>query len=124
MAVKPIRVLIVDDYPLFADALKMALDRDPDMEVVGVASSGAEAIDMAVANDAQVVLMDIGLPDVDGYEATRRLHTIKAARVIAMTGRSEEETLSSALDAGMVSYLSKDHIADHVHDAILRASVS
>jgi DNA-binding NarL/FixJ family response regulator len=119
----PVRVLIVEDYQLFADALKLALDRDPSVTVVGVAATAAEAVDMAVAGDAEVVLMDIGLPDADGFEATRRLHAIKAAaKVIAVTGRAEAEIAEEAAAAGMVSYLSKDHIHEHVHAAIMSAA--
>lgn len=121
----PVRVLIVDDYALFADALKFALDRDPDVTVVGVASTGAEAIDLAVAHDAQVVLMDLGLPDIDGFEAARRLRAIKsAARVIGVSGRAEDEVGESVRAAGMVSFLSKDHVHEHVRDAIARAMAS
>lgn len=121
----PVRVLIVDDYKLFADALKLALDRDPAVEVVGVATTGAEAVDLALEHDADVVLMDLGLPDVDGFEATRRLHAIKAAaKVIAVTGRSEAEVGQAVAEAGMVSYLSKDGVHDHVHAAIMRAAAS
>lgn len=62
----PIRVLIVEDHQIFADALRLLLDRTEGIEVVGIASDGAEAIDLACRADAQVVLMDIGLPKLDG----------------------------------------------------------
>ena len=124
MSREPVRVLIVDDSRLFADSLKLLLDRDASVTVVGIATSGAEAVELALAHDAQVVLMDVGLPDVDGYEATRRLHAIKrAAKVIAVSGRAETEIAQPALDAGMVFFLSKDRIHEHVHDAIMRAAL-
>jgi two-component system, NarL family, response regulator LiaR len=117
-----LRVLIVDDHELFAEALKLWLDRDPTLEVVGIASTGAEAVDLALAHDVEVVLMDVSLPDIDGFEATRRLRAIKrAAKVIALTGWSHEDLGTRVEDAGMVAYLSKDLIHDTVCDAIAAA---
>ena len=118
----PIRVLIVEDHQIFADALRLLLDRTEGIEVVGIASDGGEAIDLACMADAQVVLMDIGLPKLDGLEATRRLLAIKpAARVIALTGQTEGEAKSAATAAGAVDFLTKGGIHDHVRDAIFRA---
>jgi DNA-binding NarL/FixJ family response regulator len=120
-----LRVLIVDDHKMFADALKVWLDRDPSVEVVGIASTGAEAVDLALSHDVDVVLMDVTLPDIDGFEATRRLHAIKrAAKVIAVTGWSHDDLGTQVEEAGMVSYLSKDLIHDTVHDAIAAAGRS
>lgn len=115
-------MLIVDDHRLFADSLKMLLDRDDSVEVVGVAHDGAEAVDFAVMYDAEVVLMDLSLPTFDGYEATRRLHAIKrAAKVIAVSGHAEIDVSADVRAAGMVGFLSKDHIGmtvvQRIHDA-------
>jgi DNA-binding NarL/FixJ family response regulator len=104
-------VLIVDDHRLFADSLKLLLDRDDSVQVVGIAGDGAEAVDLAVTHDAEVVLMDLSLPTCDGYEATRRLHATKAAaKVIAVSGHDEGDVSKRVHDAGMTSFLSKDHI--------------
>jgi DNA-binding NarL/FixJ family response regulator len=111
VSLNPVRVLIVDDHRLFADSLKLLLDRDDSVEVVGIAYDGQEAVDLALLHDAEVVLMDISLPTVDGYEATRRLHAIKqAAKVIALSGHDASDVVDAARAAGMVSFLSKDHV--------------
>jgi len=108
---------------MFADALKVWLDRDPSLEVVGIASTGVEAVDLAVARDPDVVLMDVTLPDIDGFEATRRLRAVKrAAKVIAVTGWSHDDLGTKVEEAGMVSYLSKDLIHDTVNAAIAAAA--
>jgi DNA-binding NarL/FixJ family response regulator len=118
----PIRVLIVEDQPVFASALKLWLDTRGGIEVVGVAGDGPEAIDLALLNHADVVLMDVGLPTVDGIETTRRLLAIKPeTRVIVLTGQSEDEGKNAALEAGAVAFLTKGGVHEHVQDAVYRA---
>lgn len=116
------RVAIVDDHHIFGDALAFFLDRQPEVAVVGVARDGVAGIDLAVAGDAEVVLMDVTLPDIDGFEATRRLLQLKhAARVLAMTAHYEDEVRDRIRDCGMVGYLSKDRIHETVLSAVLAA---
>jgi DNA-binding NarL/FixJ family response regulator len=118
-----VRVLIVDDHELFASALKLALDRTEGVICVGVAHTGPDAVALAVEFDADVVLMDITLPECDGFEAARRLLAIKkAAKVIAMTGFGEAEVRDRIASSGMVGYLSKDHVGETVAAAIFRAA--
>ena len=121
----PVRVLIVDDHKMFADALKLMLDRSDGIEVVGVAYDGPEAIDLAMTTDPHVVLMDIRLPTTDGFETTRRLRAIKkAAKVIAVTGRSDQAVREEAAACGMVGYLCKDDVVANVISAIISASTT
>jgi NarL family two-component system response regulator LiaR len=119
----PVRVLVVDDHELFADALTLYLTRDQRIRVVGVASSGQEAIDLALAQDADVVLMDIFMRGMDGLEATKRLRSIRPeTHVIALTGLTGDEVGTEALDAGAEGHLQKGSVHDHVVDAVLRVA--
>lgn len=115
-----IRVLIVDDHQLFADALRMFLDRDSRIEVVGTATSGPDAIDLAVASEADVVLMDVFMRGMDGLEATERLLAIRpTTRVIMVSGLTSEEIEESARDAGAAGHLQKGAIHEHIVEHVL-----
>ena len=118
---KPIRVLFVEDHQLLADALSAMLAREPDMTVVGVAGSVAEAKTMA-RERVDVVLMDYRLPDGTGAEATR---AIKArwplARVVMLTAIKDDETVLESIQAGADGYLTKDRAADDVVQAVRAA---
>ncbi len=119
----PVRVLIVEDHALFAEGLRMLLERSDEIEVVGIAGDGLDAIDLALLRDAQVVLMDVTLPRVDGLETTRRLHAIKPhARVIVVTSQSADEGRQAALDAGAVDFVTKSDVYDLLRDAVIRAA--
>ena len=118
---KPIRVLFVEDHQLLADALSAMLAREPDMTVVGVAGSVAEAKTMA-RERIDVALMDYRLPDGTGVEATR---AIKArwplARVVMLTAIKDDETVLESIQAGADGYLTKDRAADDVVQAVRAA---
>ena len=119
----PVRVLVVDDHELFADALTLYLTRDRRIKVVGVASSGQEAIDLAVTHAADVVLMDIFMRGMDGLEATKRLRAIRPeTRVIVLTGLSGDEVRAEALEAGADGHLQKGAVHDQVVEAVLRVA--
>jgi DNA-binding NarL/FixJ family response regulator len=119
-----VRVLIVDDQAIFADALRLWLDSRPGIEVVGVAHTGPEAVDLAVRNEADVVLMDVGLPGgFDGLEATRRLLALRpGTKVIALTGQTEDQGKEAALSAGVVEFLTKGNVHEVIQEAIMRAA--
>jgi DNA-binding NarL/FixJ family response regulator len=107
-----IRVLIVDDQSLIRVGIQALLSRKPDIEVVGQASDGAEALRQVAALDPDVVLMDIRMPGMDGVEATRQLVARQArAGIIILTTFRDDANVFSALAAGARGYLLKD--TDH-----------
>lgn len=116
-----IRVLLVDDQQLLTGALTRILDREADIEVVGVAASVAEAR-AAARQPVDVVLMDYRLPDGTGVEATR---AIKArhptARVVMLTAVADDETILESIQAGADGYLTKDRAVDEVVGAVRAA---
>ena len=123
MPADPVRVLIVDDKRLFADTLRLFLERDTRIEIVGVATDAADAIDLAVANEADVVLMDITMPRMNGVEATRKLLSRRpSARVLILSGVSADSMESEALEAGAVGFLLKGSLGDEVVDRILEVA--
>jgi DNA-binding NarL/FixJ family response regulator len=115
-----IRVLIVDDHALFAEALTTLLQRNERIDVVGSATTGADAIDQALMRGADVVVMDVGMPGLDGFETTRRLRTIKPdTRVIVLTGLTDSDLEQRAADAGASALLTKGAADREVVDTIV-----
>jgi DNA-binding NarL/FixJ family response regulator len=115
-----IRVLIVDDHVLFAEALATLIGRNDRIDVVGSATTGADAIDQALMKQADVVVMDVGMPGVDGLETTRRLRTIKPdTRVIVLTGLTDSDLEKRAADAGASALLTKGAADREVVDTIV-----
>jgi DNA-binding NarL/FixJ family response regulator len=116
-----IRVLFVENHQLLADALSALLGREPDIEVVGVAGTVAQAKTMA-RHRLDVVLMDYRLPDGTGAEATRAIKARwPAARVVMVTALPDDETILESIQAGADGYLTKDRAAEEVVDAVRAA---
>ncbi|NQX29160.1 response regulator transcription factor [Microbacteriaceae bacterium VKM Ac-2854] len=104
-----IRVLLVDDQPLIRMGLRMLLDAEPDLEVVGEAGDGFDGVAAALRFRPDVVLMDVRMPTVDGIEATARLgRELPEARVIVLTTFDLDEYAYGALAAGASGFLLKD----------------
>lgn len=106
---KKIRVLVCDDHQLFREGVKTILNAQPTLEVVGEASDGKEAVDMAIKLDPDVVLMDISMPVLRGFEATRRLKRARPhIKVLILTVYGDEDLVTRCLDAGAAGYILKD----------------
>ncbi len=116
---EPIRVLVVDDHALFRRGLEMVLAQEPDIEVVGEAGDGAEAVERAADLLPDVVLMDVRMPRRSGIEAcTAVKDVVPSARIIMLTISDEEADLYEAIKAGATGYLLKEISIDEVADAI------
>ncbi len=114
-----IKVLLADDHELVRDGLKAMLGAQEDIEVVGEASDGAEAVEEAIRLRPDVVLMDIRMPQLDGIEATRRLNAHAGApRVLVLTTFDLDEYVYEALRAGAAGFLLKDVPPGQVADAV------
>ena len=114
-----IRVLIVDDHQMVREGLKVLLSTYEDIEVVGEAANGLEALDRCRLVDPDVVLMDVRMPVMDGPEATAEIGLIyPEIRVIALTSYIDQESVERALDAGAISYLLKDARPEALTQAI------
>jgi DNA-binding NarL/FixJ family response regulator len=116
---EPIRAMIVDDHALFRRGLEMVLEEEQDIELVGQASDGTEAVEKAAESLPDVVLMDIRMPRSSGIEACRAMkEAAPSAKIIILTISDEEEDLFEAIRAGASGYLLKDIPLDEVADAV------
>ena len=107
--VDQVRVMLVDDHAVVREGLKNYLGALGSFQIVGEASSGDEALEVAAKTRPQVILMDLVMPVMDGIEATRRLHeTLPDIKVIVLTSFADDDKLFPALRAGAVAYLLKD----------------
>lgn len=113
-----IRVLIADDEALVRRGFTMILDAEPDLEVVGEATDGQAAVDLAAAGGADVVLMDIRMPGVDGIEATRRIAAAAGPPVIVVTTFGLDEYVFDALRAGASGFLLKNTPPEQLAEAV------
>jgi DNA-binding NarL/FixJ family response regulator len=118
-APEPIRTLIVDDHALFRRGLEMVLEAEPDIELVGEASDGEEAVRKAGESLPDVVLMDIRMPRSSGIQACREMkELVPSSKIVMLTISDEEEDLFEAIRAGASGYLLKDIPLDEVAGAV------
>jgi DNA-binding NarL/FixJ family response regulator len=116
---KPIRILLCDDQPLFRKGLRILLSLQPDFEVVDEAAKRAEAIELAKKHRPAVVLMDLQMPALDGIAATRSVRAeLPDCQVIALTTFDDDENVFEGLRAGAIGYLLKDVPPEKLFEAI------
>ena len=117
---RPVRVLIADDEPLFVETVEALLAGDERVEVVGTAANGKQAVELATALTPDVTLMDISMPILDGIEATRRIRErLPNACVLVLTGSSISADVDRARQAGVAAFLTKDRLGTQLVNAIL-----
>jgi DNA-binding NarL/FixJ family response regulator len=117
---RPVRVLIADDQTIVREGLSTLLSLLPDVEVVGAATDGEEAVRQVTEHHPDVVLMDLRMPRCDGTEATRRIREqTPDTKVIVLTTYADDASVFPALQAGARGYLTKNASAAEIHDAIV-----
>jgi DNA-binding NarL/FixJ family response regulator len=118
-----IRILVVDDHSVVRQGLRMFLGLDPELEIIGEAENGAEAVKLASELRPDVVLMDMLMPVMDGIAATSAIRSqLPDTEVIALTSVLEDEAVIGAVKAGAIGYLLKDTQSDDLRRAIKAAA--
>jgi DNA-binding NarL/FixJ family response regulator len=119
--IRPVRVLLADDHPLYAETLALMLGSDDRIEVVGQAADGIEAVGLALRLRPDVVVMDVHMPHRDGIEATRRLRAdLPGVRVVMLSSSSAVEDVERAWEAGALAYLTKDSGGATIAEDVVR----
>ena len=115
----PIRVFITDDHSIVRNGIKATLELIPDIEVVGEAANGRQAVEMAAALNPDVVLMDLVMPEMDGIEAIRQIKSKQAdIRILVLTTFAGEDKIFPAIKAGALGYHLKDSGTEELVEAI------
>jgi NarL family two-component system response regulator LiaR len=114
-----IRILIADDHPVVRKGMRAMLETEPDLEVVGEAKNGAEAVEQYAQTAPDVVLMDLVMPGVDGIEAIQQIRAANPrARIMVLTSFTSDEKVFAAIRAGAAGYMLKDSDPDDLLRAI------
>ncbi len=119
----PIRVVLADDHRFFRDGVRLVLDAAPDIEVVGEAATGEEAVAQTEAAQPDVVVMDVSMPGTNGIDATRRiLHSLPSLQVLVLTMHEDDDLVFAAMRAGARGYLLKNTSPDELLRAVRAVS--
>ena len=123
MFTRKISILIVDDHEVVRQGLRAYLDAQPDFVVVGEASSGEDAVQLAMEYLPDVVLMDLVMSGMGGVQATRRVKDVTPrSQIVVLTSYHQDEFIYPALQAGAISYVLKDVVMEDLADAIRKAA--
>jgi DNA-binding NarL/FixJ family response regulator len=117
-----VRVVVADDHPVVREGLRAMLEAEPDLDVVGEAGSGEEAVRLAAEHRPDVVLMDLRMPGTDGVTATGRITAAGHARVLVVTTYDTDADILRAVEAGATGYLLKDTPRADLADAVRSAA--
>jgi len=118
-----IRILLADDHTLFRQGIRTLLSAEPDMEVIGEASNGGEAIDRALEFKPDLVLMDIGMPGLSSFESTRQIRKNRPeTKVVLLTMYDDEDYLMEGMEVGASGYVLKDSPAAQLLNAVREAN--
>ena len=117
-----LRVIVADDHPVVREGLRAMLDAEPDLEVVGEAASGAEAVALTARLRPDVVLMDLRMPGTDGVTATGEIAATGHARVLVVTTYDTDADILRAVEAGATGYLLKDTPRRELAEAVRAAA--
>ena len=118
---QPLRVLLVDDDPVFRELLAFVLRADLGAEIAGQAGDGAAGIELARELRPDVVVMDLRMPSMDGFEATKRIvREVTDARVVVVSSSTEREDVTRALKAGAAAFIPKERAVAELSDEVER----
>jgi DNA-binding NarL/FixJ family response regulator len=116
---KPISILLADDHNVVREGLRALLSAEPDIEIVGEASNGWQAVKVAKEKSPGIVIMDLAMPDLNGLEATRQvMHELPSTRIIILTSYGDDEYVKQMVEAGVAGYLKKQTAAQDLIKAI------
>jgi DNA-binding NarL/FixJ family response regulator len=118
-----VRVLLVDDHEVFLQGLVLLLGRDERLDVVGTATNGADAVQLAGVLRPDVVLLDVVMPGMDGFEAASRLRSlVPETKVVLFSGIDEEEASAKAAAIGAAAFITKAEAVDRLPDILVAVS--
>lgn len=119
MQMDKIRVMLVDDHQVLRDGLRLLLESEPDLAVIGEAATGHQAVELFAALSPDVAIVDLGLPDISGIEVTRRFkQEMPQIRVVVLSMHSSKEFVINAIEAGADGYVPKSTTHESLLDAI------